>query len=477
MGAISRYWQLVRIDAAGQRKVDVVPLAQTLVQEQFAPLVDRDQVSDVPIQRQLYQLMHHPTQLHADTDAAELAELSLRCFTSHIIEQACIQLEAQFGRQHGFTRLELFPFVLDESPNLSKGGRPSQTGSYQTLSQTIVHSFNPDQGNLATWTTRLVRRHHGLNAVLLEYGVYLVSDWAILNDTTLQQVERILAEFHTLSETEIGQARCLLESYHGVYRRDRLQHRSTGSAGRCHAPTIDQLQQMIQRLLPPAVADRGPMTPEAILNQLKTLAEQLRQYRIYIRGGPAPSISLDQPISGTSNLPQLAPPPDDQGSEAQNEFLAAYRQQFQTSLDQAISAVLSQRFKQLQRRQPLKAHQYLQALYLFHCRGQAMGEIAPQVNLKAQYQVSRLLQLKELRAAIRHQILLDLRDRVLDQAQAYADPARLQLLDRQIDTALQAQIDQILAEAAAEASVPHHRPVHSLYAQRLCAVLDRRLDP
>lgn len=457
----------------------MIPPVKTWIQDQFVALIDHEQVSDAKIQRQLYQLRQDASERPDGADIAALAELSLRCYASHSIEQACIQLEAQFGRNHGFTRADLFPFVLEGNPQRRPAATPPQTARYQSLAQMIVHSFNPDQGNLTTWTTRLVRRHHGLNAVLLEHGVYLVSDWAILNDTTPAQMERILAEFHTLSEPEIRQARGLLDSYHRVYRRDRLQNRKAGAKGRCLEPTLEQLQQMLHIPLSPAAAPEGGLspTPAQVLGRLKTLAEQLRQYRIYVRGGPAPTTSLDRPLLETGAAPQLAMDSEDPASAAQNEFLVAYRQQFQASLDQAIAHILDQRYHQLQRRQPLKVKHYLIALHLFHCQGQAMTKIAPQVSLKAQYQVSRLLQLKELRAAIRHQILLALRDRVWAQAQAYTDPDRLKALDHQIDEALQAQVDQVLQEAAAEASVPHHRPTHSLYARRLCADLDRRLDP
>jgi hypothetical protein len=55
--------------------------------------------------------------------------------------------------------------------------------------------------------------------------VYFISDWAILNDTKSKQLQRILAEFHHLSEFEIRYSCILLESYHAVYRRDRLEQR------------------------------------------------------------------------------------------------------------------------------------------------------------------------------------------------------------------------------------------------------------
>ena len=97
-----------------------------------------------------------------------------------------------------------------------------------------------------------------------------------------------------------------------------------------------------------------------------------------------------------------------------------------------------------------------------------MGEIATRLGLKAQYQVSRLLKLKELRADVRQRLLLGLRQQVLNLAQTYTDPARLHQLDQQLDSALDDQIAAVMQQAEAEASVAHHRPPASLLARRLC---------
>jgi hypothetical protein len=48
------------------------------------------------------------------------------------------------------------------------------------------------------------------NAFLLEHEVYLVSDWAILNDTSSKQLQRIFSQFHHLTSQEIQQAMQLL---------------------------------------------------------------------------------------------------------------------------------------------------------------------------------------------------------------------------------------------------------------------------
>ncbi len=115
--------------------------------------------------------------------------------------------------------------------------------------------------------------------------MYFISDWAILNDTKSKQLQRILAEFHHLSESEIRLACLLLESYHAVYRRDRLEQRrnllNSGQARiqrRCLPPTATQLDE-IARLLNAKATLR--LETEEVLNHLQNLAKGLQQYRIF----------------------------------------------------------------------------------------------------------------------------------------------------------------------------------------------------
>ncbi len=138
--------------------------------------------------------------------------------------------------------------------------------------------------------------------------MYFVSDWAILNDTTSKQLRRILAEFHHLTESEIHLACVLLESYHAVYRRDRLeQRRNQFQLGQarikepCLPPTANQLDEIAQRVNAKATLSVGT---EDVLTQLQNLVKRLRQYRIYVRGGLGGTASLDEP-NARPNLHRL----------------------------------------------------------------------------------------------------------------------------------------------------------------------------
>jgi hypothetical protein len=141
-------------------------------------------------------------------------------------------------------------------------------------------------------------------------------------------------------------------------------------------------------------------------------------------------------------------------------------------LDRSLLEVVEQRLSKLKRRNQEKSEQFLKALSLFHCREESMGEIAKKLGLKAQYQVTRLLNLKEFRADVRQKLLIQLRDRILDFAKSYTDVQRLQTLDHQLDEALNEEIDKLMKEAESESHNSQESSTKSLFAQRLCEQID-----
>lgn len=479
MSAASRYWKLVKIDAAGGRKIEEIADVKEFFISSFPELMAQSEVSDALIGRQLLHWMREgnlegtSTSYPASKASLQLlAKTCLQCFISLQIDRVCQQLTAQFGAVHGFTCSDLLPLVLDDIGNRQKGNSTNSIKpSYQSLLSEILQSFDPEQSSLATWTTRRVKHHKELNAFLLERGVYLVSDWAILNDTSPKQLQRIFGEFHQLTATEIQQAKQLLESYHAVYRTQRIKQRQQGIKGQCSPPTTEQLQKIGMNL---SSQINPNFSPETVMKKLQKIAVYLREYRIYVRGGSLPTepLELTHP-GGLSDSKQSLDIPDNRDLEdEQSEFLKLYHQQFLNCLDQAIAKVTSERARQLQRKESLRSQKFLTALKLFHCQGKSMTEIAKLVNLQAQYQVTRLLQLKSFRADVQQHLLVLLRDRVFEQAKAYTDPKRLQSLNRQIEEALAEQINNVIQEAITEASTANNHSPASLFSQRLCQHLD-----
>ncbi|SRR5579883_2133976 len=472
MGTASHYWRLVRIDSTGSWKTEAIASAETFFKQQF-PTLDYTDVVDAQVQRHLLSLVREPATASSDA-VAHTAALCLRCYISHQIQQICLKLELQFGSQHGFTRYDLVPLVLDDVGD--RRPKDSRQGAYQSFAMKVLESFDPSCSSLSTWTTRLVKCHPELNAFLLERGVYLISNWALLNDTNPKQLQRILVEFHQLSTVEVEHACALLTVYHAVYRRNRLEQRQAGIKGACAPPTASQLQQMADALQP---SFGRLLSAETLMSQLQTLGDRVREYRVYIKGGFRSTESLDRPENPDSRAridTIAAPDPAVETEDDQRAFLTFYRQQFHDCLNQAIEQVTHDRIRHLQRKEASKAQQFITALQLFHCQGKAMGDIAQAVGLEAQYQVTRLLNLKPFRADIRQTVLALLRDRVLEQAKIYVSPERLHNLDQQFDTALNEQVGVVFQAAEAEASTAKHRSTTSLFSRTLCQHLDQLIQ-
>lgn len=433
MGSPSTYWTLIRLEASGKSKMQPIPSAQTLFQREFGSPSPQHQTDDVFIQNHLLSL--YRTQNQPD------AGLSLRCYISHHIETNCHRLETTYGYEHGFTRYQLYPLVLNDIIEIRPNVAPNPQ-TFHSLGQEILAKFDPSQARLSTWTARLVTSHPDVKTFLLEHGIYIVSDWAILNDTAPTQLPKILIEHHIQTTAELETATQLLQGYHAIYRQDRLEQRRQGAKGQCAQPTNAQLQQIAEWL---QHNHQLRLSPEQVLSRLHRLADNLRQYRITARGGqPKGSIPIDTPeTQDIIEREQLknSPSEDTEADSLEQSFLKTYRQYFQQALDTAIAQVIEQRLAQLSRKKSSPSTSYLTGLHLFHCLGESMGKIASILGLEAQYQVSRLLKLKELRTDIRHAMLQSLQTEMRSQVQGYVEPERLQSMDQILEAALAEQVD------------------------------------
>ena len=388
----------------------------------------------------------------ADEADATLALLALRCWLSHQIAATCNQLAAQFGQAYGFTAAELWPLVLDDSDRLNS--------TYEPLSIKILKRYDPTQSALSTWVGRMTKGHPEINRFCLERGLYRISDWAILNDTPVERLARVLPQ---LSAAVLAEKTALLLAYHQVYRRDRIQQRERldarlGRASRCETPTDEQLRR-IQPAFPTNV----------VLSQLHELAGQLREHRIAARRKMPPTQSLSVHANDTGYR-QVASG-EGRVDSAEDDFLLRYRDHFSSSLDNAIEAIALGYVKTYRRRKPPKDRLFLAALDLFHCQGLSMTAIAQQTGLASQVQVTRLLQLKRFRTEVCAYWFNQLKTQVNKDVLVYISPDRLSKISQQLEQILEEETAAIMAEAAAEAQISKNRSAKSKFSRQLCAHL------
>ncbi len=459
----SKYWKLAKLKSSGGYTISEMADAKTFFTSAFPEFANWTQVRKDLIESQLIQWVRQPE----SEQNSQGAELCLLCFISSEILLICLHLEERFGAKHGFKCHDLLPFVLDEP-----GLRPVKTQPYLSLSRQILQSFDPKQSSLATWTNRKVKFHPELNAFLLERGVYQVSNWAILNDTKPQQLHRILSLFHQRTPQEVEHSGHLLNCYHAVYR----DGRSRQPGKRCQPPTPSQYQQMAELLI-----DKidQKWSGNLVAAKLQELASRLREYRVYVRGKYLSTQTLDtaEPESWADRLPAPESSQTEHETEV-SEFLNLYRQQLMQGLDISLATVTNLWVEKLKRRDQAKSQQFLTALYLFHCQGKSMGEIAQLVGLKAQYQVSRLLKLKSFRAEIRQKLVNVLQERLLEflQKSDSFDAERLAIINQPLIEALDEQVNQLIVEAESDSHTAKQRTTECAFSQKLCGYLDNTIE-
>lgn len=432
----------MRLREAGGYQIDELPIAREYF-NQYLPLLDSRTL--------LPQLFNH----YQSGDVK--AGLCLRCCISHYILQECRSLVRQFGDYYHFDESDLLPYVLDDVGSLEVEG-------YIPLACKILQSFKPDTSALGTWTVRLVRHHSELNRFLMEQGLYLVSDWAILNDTTPERLKQILINSYQWTPAAAEQAALILESYRVVYLPDRI---AQGAKGKCAAPTPEQLQRMAAYL---QYKFNESVVPETLLNQLQKIAKYLRQNRLE-RYRPTTNSTDIPEIAHKAEQSLIASEQSDTVTDAQ-KFLRRYRPQFRDCLDAALKQVVCDRVATF--RTEKKAEQFLTALQLFHCQRLSMTEIAKRLALGGQYAVTHLLGLKQFRADVRLHMLTYLKTHVLETAKAYTATERLRQFDQQIEIALNEQIESILEVEAKQSTTAKKSIKITLFSKQLCAYLDRR---
>jgi hypothetical protein len=384
--ACHTYWTILRLSTTGQATPRVLPQVQQFFETQFPDIVTIDASADRQIQSHLLNLRRSAA---SQTDR-DLAELSLRCYISRQILSVCRRLVAQFGTNYHFNLADILPYVLEDD------GR-TQRGTAEPLGLKILHSFQSERAGLSNWTMRLTRSQPDLVKFLLEKGLYMVSDWAILNDTNSGALERILLNFYQLSSLEAKQADQILRAYRLVYLPDRA---SQSSHTACQPPTNHQLQRMNEVLHLEGLAT---LSSQAIMGQLHYVANLIRQYRIYRRGGPLPAQLVKASTIGMEDEPFDIPATRvDPEAQLEQEFLENYTVIFQAVFDQSLIAALQTHQQKL--RSPEKRQQFQAALNLFYIQQMSMGAIAQSLGMRAQDAVVRLLRLKDLRALVAQQM-------------------------------------------------------------------------
>lgn len=355
----------------------------------------------------------------------------------------------------------------------------------------------PNQNrSLAACAFNKTKQDNSIKNFLLECGICTDSDWGILNSTTSSKIKEIFQEFYLfsatsiqhLSEEEIQNACSILKSYHRIYRGDRRQNRQYGP---CQPPSVDQQQRIMADL---RTNYQLKISPQRLIDELKSMANRLRDYRIYTQVPTLRSQSLDTYnfVIERESKEEIADPNSINETE-QNEIFAAqkYRnlkgEELKSFLDKQIIHCLDQGIEQgfqdivilFKKRQRL-AHllQFIQpALRLLYCEGISQTETAFRLNIK-QAQISKYIQplAPKLFQQVKQRTQAELIKRILDkvsEGNLIEDPEKIGYLDNLVNQVECFFEEKIFLESEAKIGDVRTRKTSSLYLQRLCMYFDQ----
>ncbi|MDJ0592614.1 MAG: hypothetical protein QNJ72_21925 [Pleurocapsa sp. MO_226.B13] len=471
MSVSSRYWKIWRIDPASERtgyKQVLSPLAKQFVQNQLA----KNNNSDLRANLISYFYLRDPA---LDTKSRAQAGLCLRCYVSEPILKACFKLDNLFGGDKQFGYQDLLTFVLNDDGKtlvildrdrqtqliLNREGKAKPT-AYPFFTVKVLQTYNADSSSsmsLDNWAYLQTKQHPELKNFLSEFGFQHLSDWALLNRARPKQIER-------LAERD----RHIVEVYHSVYRRDRVRQRKPG-ARRCPDPNSVQLEEMLVCLQAKNVAIE---TPAKLLQELKQIAVQLRQYDVW---NNRESLEVRDPHTGDyttrTDLPHES---IDESNVEQQELVEFLHEQLKIALAQTIEQEIKSWVTKLEKSKKYApyAQQFIPGLQLYYIQGLSLKDIAPRLEMANWDRARRILNPGELLNRVRlvcvQKLLTSILEKAREKGLTEIPPKSeyLQSVTEQIEAFADAEIFQA---AAKEIRAGKNRKMESRYSQQLCLIL------
>ena len=498
MVTTSRYWNIYLINSPvyennrvrGGYKNVKVDIAQQFFNDRFSDLVLRENLSDEDekyIQRSLWQIFYNGSTIK---DCA-LAGLCLRCYISQMILIACRKIAASGpGDRRPFTYVDLLPFVLNDDGKtliiLDRDGKNQilldENGESRLLekegrffSVEIIRTYNPELSKsqkLDNWVMMRTPQSFELKKYLWSFGYRTPSNWALLCRDIPKTLERILNN---------GDSK-ILEVFHAVYRRDKL---NSGKQGLSSEPTPEQLQEMLYLLREQGIVSSS----QILIDNLRRIADILRQDKISkVTGSPKaesteiPEYSGNNFMLNPSNYipnPNLPHSYNNDPEEIEYQDLQNLcRDLAQEILSQAIAQKVEQKKASLAKRKKYAyfAEKFPEGLRLYYQEDNPLNlsEIAKLWGIEW-HKARRIFNLRELLTDIQYlteEIFMNkIMERQID--------SRLELMSQNPDylknvaEAIRGLIYEIaFEEAFSEIFTPKNQSKNSLFAQLLRQYLD-----
>ena len=292
----------------------VIPAAQQFLEAQGLIASEGDADTD---RRLLNQML---------SSSEPAAFLCLRCRISHPLEAKVRSLQRQYGEHYGLDLIDLATYALDDD------GRPlvyadiaiNETVLVSPFTAEVLRTYKPGFCGLPHWARLKLQAHNGLKAYFREHGLLLISDWALLADSSGKRVREAWTSFGAAGFTA-DYAVALHQAYKIHYPSAKASHQQATGKASGWIPSADFLQ-----LIAPEQAT------EASANQLKAIAHALRLLK---SGQWQRAASLDDQLEAEIPDPSSLPSTEDQFSAA--ELSSLITAALKGAMDHYMPAVLS----------------------------------------------------------------------------------------------------------------------------------------
>ena len=242
-----------------------------------------------------------------------------------------------------------------------------------------------------------IRQSNAFELFLLEHGLWLRSDWGILNSkkASKKKLQKIAGLFAHLSEKERPDLWYFLKSFQTVYRPSRR-----GQYGRCSPPDEIQLQEMVDLLQ----NEYGlTISTEDLNNKLHEIAELFRSYKIMNQNGQLPNTtsldetdnhgrSLESRLLSDSIVEKVKEIKEVEEDDNHLQYVSGEDiEKCKKYLENCLPRILQQILDNLTPRTQNLKHKILPAFRLLLCDGCSQVDLEQQLQI-TQSQVSRRIQ-------------------------------------------------------------------------------------
>ncbi len=264
--------------------------------------------------------------------------LCLRCRISHALEAWLFAAYKAHREQHGIQLQEMASYALDDDGALTIRSGPDNClpfvhaelaslpeGLLSPFTAEVLRSYQPAQSGLPHWARLKIQAHNQLKAYFRQHGLLLISDWALLRNSSPRRIRQACQE--QLRGSVTITALCELHGRYGpLYDAAKQEYKSRTGKASGWQPDLPFLREL--------APDQDPF---ATLDRLKGIA---RAARLLLTSTTRPATGAAQEFSEQVADPRSIDPGLDQ-CESPGELRALIEAALQRAMDQQMPPVLA----------------------------------------------------------------------------------------------------------------------------------------